>query len=67
MMCVKYEKKDFSVKFRIILVFGVSEWGTFGKEIPEKITKTVLERTESLCFLELARISTKKRDSTVDY
>lgn len=34
-------RKDFVVKFAIILVFGVSGWGTFGKEIPEKITKTV--------------------------
>lgn len=37
----KCKKKDFGVKFRIILVFGVSGWGMFGKEIPEKITKTV--------------------------
>jgi hypothetical protein len=53
------------VKFGTALVFGVSATGyagggrgegggkRFGKEIPEKITKTVSGRTESSCFLEL--------------
>lgn len=31
-LMMKPEKKDFCVKFRIILVFGVSGWDTFGKE-----------------------------------
>lgn len=46
---------------------GEVGWGTFGKEIPEKITKTVSRLNGIIVLLGASRRYPRKRNSTADY